>query len=60
MMARLGRSSTMAGAASNSAPAPTAVEWVGAPPPIAESALEALARWIDGGGLLGGGNSVLG
>jgi hypothetical protein len=37
-----------------------AVAWPGAPPPSAESAWEAMARQIDGGGLLGGCGSVWG
>jgi hypothetical protein len=32
----------------------------GAPPSSDESAREALVRWINGGGWLGGGGSVLG
>jgi hypothetical protein len=60
----LSRSSTMVGAASSGTPAPRsapmAVVQAGAPPSSAESAREALARRIDGGGLLGGGSSVLG
>jgi hypothetical protein len=63
-MARLGLSSTMVGAASSGSPAPRsappATAWVGAPPPSAESAWEALATWINGSGLLGCGGSVLG
>jgi hypothetical protein len=63
-MVRLGRSSTMVGVASSGSPAPRsappATARVGAPPPSAESAREALARWIDGSGLLGCGGSVLG
>jgi hypothetical protein len=54
MMAQLGRSSMMMGAASSGTPAPrsapTTAAWVGAPPPCAESTQEALARWIDSGG----------
>jgi hypothetical protein len=62
--ARLGRSSTMTGAASNGAPAPrsapTTVAWAGAPPRSVVSMWEALARWIDDDDLLGGGGSILG
>jgi hypothetical protein len=54
----------MAGAVSSSAPAPwsapTATAWVRAPPPSAKLAWEAMARWIDDGGLQGGGSLVLG
>jgi hypothetical protein len=61
---RVGRSSTVAGAPSDGAPvprcAPTVVVQVGAPPPSDESAREALAGWINGGGWLGGRGSVLG
>jgi uncharacterized membrane protein YgcG len=38
--------------------APTAAVWVGYPAPGIESRRGASARWIDGGGLLGGGGSV--
>jgi hypothetical protein len=37
---------------------PTATVWVGYPAPGVESRRGASARWIDGGGLLGGGGSV--
>jgi hypothetical protein len=40
--------------------APTAAGQAGAPPPSDESAREALVRWINDGGWLGGGGSVLG
>jgi hypothetical protein len=36
----------------------TATVWVGYPAPGIESGRGASARWIDGGGLLGGGGSV--
>jgi hypothetical protein len=61
---RIGRPSTAAGAPSSCAPAPryapAAVGQAGAPPPSDELAQEALARWINGGGWLGGGSSMLG
>jgi hypothetical protein len=54
----------MTGATSNGAPAPrsapTTVAWAGAPPRSVVSMWEALARWIDDDGLLGGGGSILG
>jgi hypothetical protein len=59
---RLRRSSMAAGAASSSALAPRFAPAVmvqaGAPPPSVESVWDALARWINGDGLLGGGGSI--
>jgi hypothetical protein len=64
MRERLERPSTAVGKASGGAPSPRtppAVEVLaGAPPPSDESAWEALTRWINGGGWLGGDGSVLG
>jgi hypothetical protein len=61
-MRRLGQSSTAAGAVSGIALAPrfapVVVVQVGAPPPSLESARDASARRIDGGGLLGGSGSI--
>jgi hypothetical protein len=56
----VGRSSTTVAAAFGGAPAsgiaPTEMVDVGLPPPRGELALEASARWMDSGGLLGDGN----
>jgi hypothetical protein len=64
MTVRFGRSSTAAGAPSSGALAPrctpAVVVPVGAPPPSDDLARDALTRWINGGGFLGGGGSVLG
>jgi hypothetical protein len=64
MTVRVGRPSTVVGAPSGGALAPRCtpmmVGQAGAPPPSNESARETLARWINGGGWLGGSDSVLG
>jgi hypothetical protein len=64
MTARLGWSSMMVGVESSGTLAPRSALMVaaraGAPPPSAESAWEALVRWIDIGGSLGGDGLVLG
>jgi hypothetical protein len=61
---QFGRTSTASGAPFGSAldprRAPAVVVQTGAPPPSDDSAWDALARWINGGGLLGGSGSALG
>jgi hypothetical protein len=47
-----------AGVAFSSAPALVVAVWVGDPPPSVESVQGAPTRWINNGGLLGGGDSV--
>jgi hypothetical protein len=59
---RFGCSAMAVRAASGGDPAqemaPTVAVWAGYPPPSVESMQGASARWIDDGGLLGGGGSV--
>jgi hypothetical protein len=61
---QVGRPSTTVRAPSGGATAPrctlAVAEQAGAPPPSDKSTREALTRWINGDGWLGGGGSVLG